>query len=103
MCKYRIFWRNSRDIHSNFAANHLYSGLFLEKSWKIAVKVVFLWSICASNVRQMCVKCASNVRQNQQTLHPSAVRVPSWATSHDNIFTDAHYVRAFSPHDHHRN
>ncbi len=59
MCKYRIFWRNSRDIHSNFAANHLYSGLFLEKSWKIAVKVVFLWSICASNVRQMCVKCAS--------------------------------------------
>lgn len=52
MCKYRIFWRNSRYIHSNFAANHLYSGLFLEKSWRIAVKVVFLWSI-------MCVKCAS--------------------------------------------
>lgn len=92
MCKYRIFWRNSRDIHSNFAANYLYSGLFTEKSWRIAVKVVFLWSICASNVRQ-----------NQQTLHPPAVQFPPWATSHDNIFTDAHYVRAFSPHDHHRN
>ena len=88
MCKYRIFWRNSRDIHSNFAANHLYSGLFLEKSWKIAVKVVFLWSICASK--------SANTASISSTVSPLG-------TSHDNIFTDAHYVRAFSPQDHHRN
>lgn len=65
MCKYRIFWRNSRDIHSNFAANYLYSGLFTEKSWKIAVKVVFLWSICASNVHQMCVKISKHYIHQQ--------------------------------------
>lgn len=70
MCKYRIFWRNSRDIHSNFAANYLYSGLFTEKSWRIAVKVVFLWSICASNVRQMCVKISKHCIHQQYGFPP---------------------------------
>ena len=88
----RTFCRINNSDSSFFMVNLLYSRLFLKKSWKIAVKVVFLWSICASNVRQ-----------NQQTLHPSAARFPPLGTSHDNIFTDAHYVRAFSSHDHHRN